>query len=97
MNDVFLNGKTVILTGGNAINNIKDSYPELFRYKSFINSFSLEFPEDIQVSFTSIEEIDTDYHTVQANKIFAMGEISVLNIKIKSTNGQTGYIYTAGI
>lgn len=88
-------GKEVTVSGSNIVNDIKVNYSELFFY-DIVQDIWLEFPENIQVSFTSDDNIDTDYRTILSEKSLNIKGISISNIKIKSQNLQTGFIYTAG-
>jgi hypothetical protein len=91
-----LRGKLVLISGDNAVNDILVLYPELFPYKS-VEQIYMEFPQGCEFSLTSPDNVDTDYRTLAANTKFNISSISVTNVKIKSVNGQIGYIYTAGI
>ena len=91
-----LRGKSIEVLGENAVNDLLTLYPEIFSYPS-IDQIFIEFPNEIQFSLTSPDNVDTDYKTLGAGKIFTLNSISVSNIKIKSATTQTGYIYTAGI
>ena len=91
-----LRGKSIEVSGSNAVNDLLTLYPEIFSYPS-IEQIFIEFPNEIQFSLTSPDNVDTDYKVLSAGKIFTLNSISVSNIKIKSVTSQTGYIYTAGI
>lgn len=88
-------GKEVTVSGSNVVNDIKINYSELFFY-DIVQDIWLEFPENIQISFTSDDNVDTDYRTILSEKSLNITGISISNIKIKSQNLQTGFIYTAG-
>lgn len=88
-------GKQVTVSGSNIVNDIKINYSDLFVSQS-IDKLWLEFPENIEICFTSIDNVDTDYRTLLSGKNLNMVGINVSNIKIKSENSQTGFIYTAG-
>lgn len=91
-----LRGKSVLVSGDNAENDLLELYPELFSYPS-IEQIYMEFPNEITFSLTSPDYVDSDYKVLTAGKIFTLNSISVQNIKIKSATEQTGYIFTAGI
>ena len=91
-----LRGKQVLVSGANAVNDLLVLYLDLFSYPSIEQVF-MEFPDDILFSLTSPDNVDTDYRPLSGGKIFTLNSISLSNIKIKSANNQTGYIFTAGI
>lgn len=91
-----LRGKSVLVSGGNAENDLLELYPELFSYRS-IEQIFIEFPNEITFSLTSPDYVDSDYKVLSVGRIFTLNSISVQNIKIKSATEQTGYIFTAGI
>lgn len=91
-----LRGKSILVSEGNVVNDMLLLYPDLFSYPSIEQVF-MEFPENIQFSLTSPDNVDTDYRPLSGGKIFTLNSISLTNIKIKSAVNQTGYIFTAGV
>ena len=95
-NFVWFRGKEVSVIGGNVENDIETLYPILFP-NNYVQLLYVEFPDDIQLSIVSPDNVETDYKLVKKGTRLQFDKVIFANIKIKSNVAQTGYIYTGGV
>lgn len=91
----YLRGKALSIAPANVVYDVKTSNPELFP-KDTLSTVTImsTTPDVFSVSVTSSDSVDTEYVAIATGSQFKLDNVLISNVKIKSTNANTVFIYT---